>query len=158
MPDSLEWMRRLWRWRLWFAGALGIFAGCATAPADAPFPLAGTRWALQSIQSMDDAQGLTRVTDPLRYTLHFGADGRVSLRLDCNRGSGRWEAIPAGSDSGSLRFTAIAVTRAYCPPPSIDTRIARDLGFVRSYRVIEGRLYVSLLADGGIYAWQRLSD
>lgn len=67
-------------------------------------------------------------------------------------------SCPAGSDSGSLRFTAIAVTRAYCPPPSLDTRIARDLGFVRSYRVIEGRLYVSLLADGGIYAWQRLPD
>jgi para-nitrobenzyl esterase len=32
--------------------------------------------------------------------------------------------------------------------------VARDLGYVRSYRLKNGRLYLSLMADGGIYEWR----
>ena len=131
-------------------------AGCAAwtpAPAD---PLTGTQWELVAIQSMDDAQGTTRIHQPERFTLHFGADGQLALRLDCNRGSGRWSHTPAaaGSLSGSLQIGPVASTRALCPPPQLDTRVARDLGFVRSYRLQDGRLYLSLMADGGIYEWR----
>ena len=158
MPYCRNLSYLLCHWRSGLAGLLMIVAGCATAPANTPFTLAGTQWTLQSIQSMDDTQGTTSVADGKRYTLHFAADGRASLRLDCNRGTGSWEARPGESDSGSLRLSAIAMTRALCPPPSLDTRIARDLGHVRSYRVIDGRLYLSLFADGGIYEWRRIAE
>jgi len=52
------------------------------------YELAGTSWQLLAIQSMDDAQGTTRVHEPGRFTLEFGRDGRAALRLDCNRGNG----------------------------------------------------------------------
>lgn len=141
--------------------ALPMFAavalgGCALVPSDPPDPLTGTQWELVAIQSMDDAQGTTRIDPPNRFTLLFGANGQLSLRLDCNRGSGRWSHMPAaaGSASGSLQLGPVASTRAMCPPPHLDTRVARDLGFVRSYLLKDGHLYLSLMADGGIYEWR----
>ena len=102
---------------------------------------------------MDDAQGTTRIANPQHFTLRFEAGGNAVLRLDCNRGTGHWEAAAAGNDSGSLKFGPIAATRALCPPPHLDQRIARDLGYVRSYLLRDGKLFMSLMADGGIYEW-----
>ena len=140
--------------------SVAIGSACAT-PADrsVSLKLAGTSWQLVAIQSMDDAQGTTRVANPARFTLRFGVDGRAILRLDCNRGSGSYEARAAGDgSSGSLTFGAIATTRALCPPPHLDERVARDLGYVRSYLLKDGRLFLSLMADGGIYEWHRQPD
>lgn len=41
----------------------------------------------------------------------------------------------------------------FCAPDSLDQRIIRDLAYVRSYRLKDGNLYMSLMADGGIYEW-----
>ena len=129
-------------------------AACASTPALRPkSQLAGTSWQLQAIQSMEDAQGTTRISDPARFTLHFDASGRTSLRLDCNRGTGTWQAVAAGDSSGSLKFGPIAATRALCHPPNLDERVVRDLGYVRGYLLRDGKLYLSLMADGGIYQW-----
>jgi heat shock protein HslJ len=87
-------------------------------------PLAGTEWQLHAIQSMDDAQGTTKIADPSRFTVHFGVDGRASFQLDCNRGMGDWKVESAGDESGKLTFGPIAATRALCPPPNIDERVA----------------------------------
>lgn len=108
---------------------------------------------------MDDAQGATRIPDPARFTLRFGSDGRASLRLDCNRGAGNWKSIPAADGlSGQLQLGPIATTRALCPPPHLDDRIARDLAYVRGYLLRDGKLYLTLMADGGIYEWLPLHD
>jgi para-nitrobenzyl esterase len=111
--------------------------------------LAGTGWQLVEIQSMDGA--VMRPDDGAKYTLNFGAGG-VEVRLDCNRGSGPW----ASTTPGQLVFGPLAITRETCPPGSLGARIARDLGFVRSYLQRDGRLYVSLMADGGIYVFEKL--
>ena len=135
---------------------VALLAACAASPS-AQSGLAGTHWQLISIQSMDDAQGTTRIANPERYTLSFGRDGRASMGLDCNRGSGSWEAEAKSADSGIIRFGAIAVTRAMCAPGSLDARVARDLPFSRGYVRKDGKLYVTLLADGGIYEWAPLA-
>jgi heat shock protein HslJ len=141
------------------AGAMAVLGGCAGGPTrDATQSLAGTAWRLASIQSMDDAQGTTRIADPSRFTLRFEDGGRASLRLDCNRGTASWQAAAAtgdGRQSGTLAFGSIAATRALCPPPHLDERIVRDLPNVRSYLFKDGKLYLSLMADGGIYEWER---
>lgn len=131
--------------------------GCATVEAQAP-PLIGTRWQLVSIQSMDDAQGTVRPAEPARYTLEFGTDGRVAVRLDCNRGSATWQAQPAAQvephrASGQLLLGPLASTRAMCPPDSLAPRLASSWPFVRSYVIEAGRLHLSLMADGGILIW-----
>lgn len=119
--------------------------------------LAGTSWQLLSIQSMSDEQPTVQVETPDRYTLHFLDDGRANMRLNCNRGMGTYKCTPTDSgDSGQLSFGPIAMTRMFCPQPSLDERIARDLDFVRSYLLRGGNLYLSLMADGGIYEWQPL--
>ncbi|MGD9947313.1 MAG: META domain-containing protein [Desulfobulbus sp.] len=116
--------------------------------------LAGTSWQLHSIQSMADEQPTINVDKPESYTLHFLDDGHATLKLNCNRGMSQWQATPAVSgESGQLTFGPIAMTRMFCSPPSLDERIARDLGFVRSYLLRDGNLYLSLMADGGVYEW-----
>lgn len=138
--------------------ALGL-AGCAGPAAPGlQTGLAGTAWQLVQVQSMDDSQGSTSVADPSLYTLRFDAGSRVSLRLNCNRGSGSWSASPsADGRSGTLSLGPVAATRALCPPPSLDEKLARDLPMVRSYLLKDGRLHLSLQADGGIYTWAPLA-
>ena len=137
--------------KLFFSLAAFLVAGIAQADAN---PLVGTSWQLHAIQSMDDAQGTTKVADPSHFTLEFGRDGRAALRLDCNRGHGDYKVTSAGDgSSGSLTFGPVATTRAMCPPPRLDQRVARDLAHVRSYLLKDGKLYLSLMADGGIYEW-----
>lgn len=117
--------------------------------------LAGTSWELLSIQSMDDAIGTTNIPDPALYTLTFGRDGRASFKLNCNRAQGSWSAEPGRGDSGQLSFGMLAATSALCPPPSEDERVARDMAYVRTYLLRDGKLHMSLYADGGIYTWRR---
>lgn len=142
------------------SGPSGPSTAATPMPA-APPPLAGTRWRLVALQSMDDAQGTTRVADPSRYTLQFLPEGRLALRLDCNRGGGSWlgeagaSEGPRGTLRGSLRFGAVALTRMACPADSLDMRVGRQLAYVRGF-VLEGdRLTLSLMADGGLLHWVR---
>jgi heat shock protein HslJ len=143
-------MRLLW---LLTASLVSLVACTSAQKEPSATTLHGTAWQLHAIQSMDDAQGKTRIADPSRFTLRLNADGSAALQLDCNRGAATWESTPAGDGSGRLTFGPVAATRALCPPPPIGERVARDLGFVRSYLLKEGKLFMSLMADGGIYEW-----
>jgi heat shock protein HslJ len=139
------------------AGIAASMLGCSAVDPPAS-PLAGTRWQLVSIQSMDDAQGRVRPPEPARYTLEFGADGRVAVRLDCNRGSATWQAQPAAHGgphraSGQLLMGPLTTTRAMCPPDSLAPRLASSWPYVRSYLIEAGQLHLSLMADGGILSW-----
>ncbi len=117
--------------------------------------LEGTAWRLVEFQSMDDARGTTRPANPDAYTMYLNADGRVAFRLDCNRGMGDWSAMPsAEGTSGTISFSQLAVTKAYCPPPSMGERLERDSQYMRGYLLKDGKLNISLMADGGIYVWE----
>jgi para-nitrobenzyl esterase len=95
---------------------------------------------------------VVRPDQPGKYTLAFQPDGKASARADCNRGSGAFYP----GDSGQLTFGMFAVTRAMCPEGSLEPRFWRDLALVRSYLIRDGHLYLSLMADGGIYEFERL--
>jgi para-nitrobenzyl esterase len=96
---------------------------------------------------MDDT--LVRPDDGAKYTLEFRDDGSVALRADCNLGTGTFSS----PEPGRLVFGTFATTRAACPPDSLGPRFLTDLAHVRSYLLKDGRLYLSLMADGGIYAF-----
>lgn len=122
-------------------------------------PLAGTRWRLLEFQSMDDAIGTLRPGDPSNYTMHLNADGTVVMHLNCNRAKGTWSAQASGeAASGRFKFGLLATTRALCPPPSLDEQITAQVGFIRSYLLQDGRLYLNLMADGGTYAWEPVAE
>ena len=93
---------------------------------------------------------------PSLYTMRLNADGSVALRLNCNSATGTWSAEAAGSDpsSGRFEFGPLAATMALCPPPSLDEQVTKQAPYFRSYLLNEGRLYLSLMADGGIFVWE----
>lgn len=133
------------------AGAM-LFAADASATDN---PLAGTSWRLVEIQSMDDAAGTVRPEDPSDFTMRLNEDGTVNLVLDCNRANGTWLAEPsADATNGRFEFGPLAATKALCPPPSLDESIAAQARYIRGYLLRDGRLHLSLMADGGIWTWE----
>ena len=140
------------------SGIAVLLAACATPQdgvdaGDAGGELAGTSWRLLELQSSDDAIGTVRPADSSRYTMELSADGTAALQLDCNRATGRWNS----EGPGRISFTPLAMTRAMCPAGSLDTRVARELGFVRSYVLVGDRLTLNMMADGGDLVWVRPS-
>ena len=134
------------------APASGTGAPAAAAQAS---PLANTEWRLVEIQSMDDSVGIARPDDPSLYTMRLNGDGTVAMRLNCNRANGNWSAqAAADGSSGRFEFGPLAGTRALCPPPSLDERVTSEAQYVRGYLLKDGRLHLSLMADGGIYVWE----
>jgi heat shock protein HslJ len=138
--------------RLEFYGATGkplaIFERRAAASPSSGAPLQGTTWRLVRFQG-GDGRTLTP-DDPEKYTIEFGADGRLAARVDCNRGRGTWKT----SGPSQLEFGPLALTRAQCPPGSLHDQIAKQWTFVRSYMTKNGHLFLSLMADGGIYEFE----
>lgn len=131
--------------------ALTMTACGKTPPTD---PFVGTTWQLLSIESMSDEQPTTTIDDSQKYTVTFGDDGRAGFRVDCNRGNSTWKAEAAATDSGSLTFGPIALTKMMCPQPSSDAKVAAALGQVRSYLLSDGKLHLSMEADSGIMHWE----
>ena len=110
--------------------------------------LEGTSWQLVEFQGSDD----TTLTpdDRTKYTLTFGAGGQVTARIDCNRGRGTWTS----SGPSQLQLGPLALTRAQCPPGSLHDQIVKQWGNIRSYIVKDSHLFLSLMADGGIYEFE----
>ena len=132
------------------AATLVVVAHSEAIAQTPPASLSGTSWQLVRIQSMDDK--VATPTDRSKYTMTFGADGRVNMRVDCNRGSGTWKS----AEASQLVFGPMAMTRAMCPPGSLHDRIVKDMPYVRSYVIKDGHLFLSLMADGGIYELEPL--
>lgn len=125
---------------------LALLSGCAADKG--PPDLRASSWQLVRIH---DGSGAVLVPDvKAKYTMEFDALGRVRMRIDCNRASGKW-ASPA---PGRLEFSELAMTRAACPPGSLHDRIVRELGNVRSYTVKDNQLFLSLMADGSSYQFE----
>lgn len=116
--------------------------------------LADTEWRLVEIRSMSEGDA-ARPDDRSKYTMRLNRDGTVAMRLNCNTARGTWRSQPTADGlSGRLELGTLATTEALCPPPSLDQRIAASAPYVRSYLVRDGRLSLSLTADGGIYVWE----
>jgi heat shock protein HslJ len=139
--DSLE---------LFDATGRRVAAFAARAALSATPGLEGTSWQLVKFQGGDD----TTLTpdDRAKYTIEFGADGKLTARIDCNRGSGTWKS----SGPNQLQFGPLALTRAMCPAGSLHDRIVKQWGYIRSYVIRDGHLFLALMADGGIYEFEPL--
>jgi para-nitrobenzyl esterase len=122
--------------------------GCAQLAPSQPQRLAGTSWQLVKFQGGD---GTVRTPDDrTKYTLAFADDGIFTVRFDCNRGRGGWKSL----GPNQLEFGAMAMTRAACPPGSLHDQLVKHWAYVRSYVFKGGHLYLSLMADGGIYEFE----
>jgi heat shock protein HslJ len=142
------------------ATALVALAGCAVqtegpagpgGPAVAPMSLSDTTWQLVEFESMDDAEGTRRPAPDRTVTATFEADGSLALKLDCNRGASTWEQGAHHATGSGLTIGPVASTRALCPEPTIGAFVARSLPDVASYMLRDGKLFLALKMDGGIF-------
>ena len=126
-------------------------AGASQPPAQSRSELEGTSWQLVKFQGSDET---TRVPDDrAKYTLTFGTGGRLTARIDCNRGQSTWKS----SGPGELQFGPLAISRAQCPAGSLHDSILKHLALIRSYVIRDGHLFLSLMADGGIYEFEPMA-
>ena len=111
------------------------------------------RWSVDAFK----AAGANPVVPPRveRYTADFKSDDTLALGLDCNRATARWQVVPSGR--GTLSVLPGAMTRAFCGDGALDTRIAQDLEKIRSFKVEDGRLFLTLEAGAGTYVWRSAS-
>jgi len=139
----------------WLVAILLAFARtiCAQGrPQSTARALGGTSWQLVKFQG-SDGQTLTP-DDKAKYIIAFGADGNVSVRIDCNRGRGTWRS----SGPNRLEFGPLVLTRAMCPPAPLNDRVPRDWMYVRSYIFKNRHLFLSLMADAGIYEFEPIGS
>jgi len=132
------------------AGTLLAAFGAGGQPSAASLSpgLAGTSWQLVKFQGSDD----TTLTpdDRAKYTIEFAEGGRLTARVDCNRGRGTWKS----SGASQIGFGPLALTRAKCPLGSLHDQIVKQWGNIRSYVIRDGHLFLALMADGGIYEFE----
>jgi len=88
--------------------------------------------------------------DPRRYTVQFTSDGHVAVRADCNRGAGTYTV------SGQrITISPLAVTRAACPPGSLDQRFLTNLGQAVIFSMRGDVLLLDLKFDSGTMRFSR---
>src|SRR5215204_5800339 len=84
--------------------------------------LSGTSWRLVKFQGPDDRTFAP--DDKSKYTIKFGSDRRVVVRVDCNRGSSTWRVTA----KGELQFGSWSRTSAKCGPGSLHDQIVTEGG------------------------------
>lgn len=109
---------------------------------------AGSSWRLVQFVGGDD----TKVSpdDRSKYTLAFVSENEVAVRFDCNRGRATW----ASAEPSLIEFGQLAMTRAMCTDPSLHDRLVKQWPYIRSYVLKDDHLFLSLMADGGVYEFE----
>jgi len=104
--------------------------------------LTGTLWSWQGTLMNDDTRFVPDAPD--RYTLLFEPGGKVSVRADCNRGSGTYTL-----DGTALAIGPIALTRMMCAPGSRDAEFLKGLPEVSGHLFRGNDLVLTLKFDSG---------
>ena len=112
----------------------------ATTP-PASSSLLGT-WLWQRTELSDDS--IITVADPSKYILGLLPDGRLTLRADCNQGSGAYTVSGA-----RLTLQPGPMTLAACPAGSQDTVFLRDLRQVVTFVRDGENLVLNMRIDSG---------
>ena len=74
--------------------------------------LSGTSWQLVKFQNSDEQT--FQPDDKSKYTITFGRNGRVTVRVDCNRGNSTWKIATNGElqfGSGRGRVRSVVLDR-----------------------------------------------
>ena len=138
--------------RMIFASAsVAIVAICITSilvqaqKSSGSSALSGTSWQLVKFQGPDERT--FSPDDKSKYTITFGSNGRVTIRVDCNRGSSTWKATA----KGELQFGSWSRTTAKCGAGSLHDQIVTEGAAVRNFVIKDGHLFLSGMAAGGYY-------
>ena len=114
--------------------------GGGTLTAQSRLDLVGA-WHLVSVA--ETGKPSVTVGEPERFTAEFGADGRVSLRADCNRCTGGYTAT-----AGALTVGPMACTKAYCSSAPLDMTFTKLVSDATTWAGGKGSL--ELRGDSGV--------
>ena len=106
--------------------------------------LSGTSWQLVKFQGPDERTFAP--DDKSKYTITFGSTGRVTVQVDCNRGSSTWKIA-----KGELQFGSWSRTSTKCGPGSLHDQIVTEGAAVRNFVIKDGHLFLSGMEGGGYY-------
>jgi heat shock protein HslJ len=95
-------------------------------------------------QESDAPMGKTTVDKPENYQLEFMADGKLSVKADCNGGGGSYT-----TEGGNISFVRIFTTKIFCGEKSLDNRFLQNLESARTYRIEGNSLFVEGAGDNG---------
>jgi len=132
-------------------GSVVVVATCLTSIAvqaqksSGSSALSGTSWQLVKFQGPDER--IFSPDDKSKYTITFGSNGRVTIRVDCNRGSSTWKATA----KGELQFGSWSRTTAKCGARSLHDQVVTEGAAVRNFVIKDGHLFLSGMAAGGYY-------
>ena len=107
--------------------------------------LSGTSWQLVKFQGPDERTFAP--DDKSKYTITFGSNGRVTVRVDCNRGNSTWKATA----KGELQFGSWSRTSAKCGAGSLHDQIVTEGAAVTKFWLKDGHLFLSGMEGGGYY-------
>jgi heat shock protein HslJ/membrane-bound inhibitor of C-type lysozyme len=130
-----------------------VLAACgvsAQTPQVAKSKLTGTSWQLVRIEGPGGKAATP--SEATKYLIEFQTDDRVSARIDCNGGRGRWKSTGASQ----IEFGPLGLTRVQCSAGSLHDRVVKDWESIRSYAIRENHLFLSLAAGGGTYEFRPL--
>lgn len=105
--------------------------------------LPGVTWQWREFAGGNDE--IIRPDNPSQYTVEFLPEGKLAIRADCNRATGKYTV-----DKSTIDLQIGGITRAMCPPGSLMDRFLRDLGDSSSFVFRQGHLYLALPIDSGI--------
>lgn len=125
----------------------GTFAGLQKSNST----LSGTSWQLVKFQGPDEKTFAP--DDRSKYTITFGSNGRVTVRVDCNRGSSTWKVAP----NGELQFGSWSRTNAKCSAGSLHDQIVTEGADVHNFDIKDGHLFLFGMPRGGYYELEPLS-
>lgn len=114
--------------------------------------LSGTSWQLVKFQGPDEKTFAP--DDRSKYTITFGSNGRVTVRVDCNRGSSTWKVTA----NGELQFGSWSRTNAKCGAGSLHDQIVTEGADVHNFDLKDGKLFLFGMPRGGYYELEPLGQ
>lgn len=113
--------------------------------------LEGTSW--QAVKFVDGDGTVTVHNGGTKFTVSFGVGGKVSTEISCNIGGGSW----VSDGPNMIKFSKMVSTLMGCRKYSKIERAGGDWTNVAKYLIKDGRLFLSLPANGGTYEMEPLS-
>ena len=125
------------------AGLLLTACGGASTPAPAGSDLMGTTW-LWQYTAFNNGKTIP-VLAPASYTLQFLEGGKISIKADCNSGSGSYVV----TNDVNLTIRVETMTKAACPAGSLSDEYVQELNDTGSYNIErDGELVLALKSTG----------
>jgi heat shock protein HslJ len=124
-------------------GLLLTACGGASTPAPAGSDLQGKTW-LWQYTAFNNGKTIP-VLAPASYTLQFLEGGKISLKADCNSGSGSYIV----TNDVNLTIRVETMTKAACPAGSLSEEYVQELNDAGSYKIErDGELVLALKSTG----------